>query len=323
MSVSERGPHEPIGSNFTPHEAPPKLNQAQIQESLQNSSPRLDLQLNDDLFDKSKTRRLFANLTFTLEDVANNPNLATWKLDQDSWKNLQVRPEGAGPSEPRRGDLSKAVILSMKVMRAQSELPFAAGVLISGVSGNAYSKKTRAPYFMAAKENFRSTDGVLIHQIKNSGISAADIVYGNATEANLNKMYTPFSDDASKSLVLAGTILSRTVVHPHNLRQFGVRDPENYQTAHMVQNDKEFYCVDTVWVRDSIKAILEEAAGRTYPTTNLFQFSVGVQHVDGIPWSEISSFVPHIDEEDYIYQMKQPRHISVELEMTYLPELSH
>lgn len=319
MSLRTKGPHEPVGKDFAPHEAVPQLNEQQVQQTLQSNRLTPKLEFVDNLSENAKTRRLFVTHEFTIEGAAKNPTSTVWRIDQDSYEMLQVRPDGSTPSEPRVGNLSKAVILELKVLEAHSDVPFPLAVMISGIKGNAYSKKLRSPFFMGAHANSIYPEGKVIHQIPKTGISVEDIVYGNITEESLSRLYSPLRDNPEMSAVRADTILSRTITHPSNLKELGI-NPRDYNKFEI--EGVQYYNLNTWMVKEAVSALLGAAKDMSFPTTNLFQFEVGVQHSNGVAWSQIKDKIPHVDQADYLYQLKKPRTVTLELEMTYVPELT-
>jgi len=318
-SLTKRGPHTMLGTQFTPHEAP-VISQSQADKAMAESPKHPQVRLVGQLSQNSKKRRIFVNLDFTLEEAMVKPTVAVWKIDQDSWNILQTRPEGASASDPRTGNLAKSVILEMKVLQAKSDLPFATAVSISGIKGNAYSKKVRAPLFLGKRADSVYPEGKIIHKLAKTGISVEDIVYGNITEDSLNKLYTPFNDNPSMSIVVRNTILSQTIMDPQNLEEFKIKRDQKMPT--LEYNGVSTYVVPTCMVEASKDALLEAAAGMSYPTTNLFQLEVALAHAEGVSWQNIAAAVPYIDDEDYAYQMKLPRSVAIELELDYVPELS-
>lgn len=113
--------------------------------------------------------KLFFNRTCSLNEMQRTPDLQRWRVDPGA-EHIFQRIAGLHPEtrEPKReGDLSKGMILNMRLVRVDSNFPVDLGVNITDVHGIVGDGKGNTYAFIAPKNKSREPANEVIYVPKN------------------------------------------------------------------------------------------------------------------------------------------------------------
>lgn len=112
------------------------------------------------------TRHYIMQWDNSLASLAANPSEATWSpvdgCHQDLFGSTTRYAPNAPKAEERKGDLSQAILIGMKVKKIESNFPCQLGLKIEGCKGNYYTcNNDRYAYLIGANEKSHNLESVV------------------------------------------------------------------------------------------------------------------------------------------------------------------
>jgi len=230
-------------------------------------------------FDPSKviTRKFLASHSNTLSRMHAHPEEAMCKMMvNDVWQSKTRYAPDCTPSAHRQGDVSRVMLLGVKVKKVHSTFPCELGVSLTGVKGNVYtSTGDRFAYTVAPNEARYDADEVIM-ATDTAASSEFMRMYPTTTQANLrtNGIMTVPGEDfvyVSKDHPLVPLVQA-------NAEQLQV----DLQSAPLM--DGRFYKMATPLVERCLDEIDTNVLSKL-PVVNLNNFGVKIQRLHGLPWN--------------------------------------
>lgn len=111
----------------------------------------------------SITRHFVANFSGSLSELADSPSLGSWRPTDASIFQSRTRwGPNATKSDERKGNLSQAILIGMKIKKAESTFPCDLGLTITGAKGNFYTGDgKRYAYITGSNEKSHHLDKVV------------------------------------------------------------------------------------------------------------------------------------------------------------------
>lgn len=265
-------------------------------------------------FDPSKviTRKFLVSHSNTLNRLQTHPEEAMCKMMVNNiWQSkTRYKPE-CTPSSHRQGDLSRVMLLGVKVKKVHSTFPCELGVTLTGVRGNYYtSTGDRFAYTCAPNETRYDADEVIM-ATDTSTSSEFMRMYPNTTQANLRTkgiMTVPGEDFVyvSKDHPLVPLVQA-------NAEQLQV----DLESAPLM--DGRFYKMATPLVERCLDEIDTNVLSKL-PVQNLNNFGVKIQRMHGLPWNATAEVCDGILDKATQKMMMEKirRRVGITLEMSYV-----
>lgn len=278
-----------------------------INPSLVNSTIKLSEHL------KPITRKYLISFESSLNDLAAEPDRATWTPDNGSHHIFQSRTRysseaGAQRMDTPQGNLKNVLLIGMKIKKVHSNFPCELGVKVSGAKGNYYlANGERYAYTMFPGENNGNLDEIVV----------TTNPYVNSEYLRAFPGFT--GDKLSNNIIDVPGENFKYVDCQHPIIEMLKENSETLQLDISPDDlvDERFYKVSSSVVDGCIDRLKNELQ-ENLPLIDLSKFNVSIQRPYETSWDDVNGPCDNVSNEqkrDAI--MNASRRCSFVLEMTY------
>jgi len=261
----------------------------------------------------TKTRRIFIEGHYSLQQLAENPQLAIVSL-----KNPEQTFRYAGRhGGDREGSLDSAYILGAHAILVSNTGKVSLGVKISDVKGNTYpaSSSQRFPLIIPAQTSTLKLD-LKVHHYDHRLIDFTRLSrYGNMTLESVKRSFHP-SMHADYMFVLSNSPIVDLINRNSEELRMNLADSHRIELG---ENSIPYYVIQTALVNDLV-AMLETHVFNKMNYAKLSEFSLKIERADNRDWNDVTGLPvmnPHETDESRVY-LNELNHWSVWLELDYV-----
>lgn len=256
------------------------------------------------------TRHFTANFAGSLSDLADSPSLATWRpTDASIFKSRTRYAPNAAKSTVRKGNLKQAILVGMRLQRAESTFPCSLGLTIKGAKGNFYTGDGKQySYITGANEKSHALNKVVA--TTNPYINSDYLrLFPGMTKDNLRT--NGILEVPGENYVLVDQ--QHPIVEMMNENQ----DVLNVDIGRAKLIDEKWYKVSKNVSDRCLKELGEELDGNL-PIIDLSDFHVSIDRLHGAQWDSEAEVCDNITSSDIRAKcMDSTRRANYVIEMSY------
>lgn len=256
------------------------------------------------------TRHFTANFVGSLSELADSPSLATWRpTDTSIFKSKTRYAPNATKSSERKGNLKQAILIGMKLQRAESTFPCSLGVSIKGAKGNFYTGDGKQySYITGSNEKSHALNKVVA--TTNPYINSEYLrLYPGMTKDNLRS--NGILDVPGENYVLVDQ--QHPIVEMMNENQ----EVLNVDIGKAKLIDDKWYKVAKTVTDRCLKELGDELDGNL-PIIDLSDFHVQIDRLHGAAWDSEAEVCDNISSGDIRAKcMDSTRRANFVIEMSY------
>jgi len=265
---------------FTPEQVAMLLAQA---VNVESGNPDAHLKTND--FDGHTNRRYFVTLRGSLRDLQRGDAEATWHADTGC-EHIYQRIAGVHEETKETvfdGDVTKGVIMDMKLETLSSNFPVDIGAIITGVHGKTFTRNGKNYAFIAEAGKVYEPTYSIFDPVSPVTRAALD-QYNDTAMADLDRNITPLLTDGHKLVNNQCPIATMLRMNAH---------PQALNITHFDHQEGQ-----PGWLR--IKAPLVDRCVATYkaqcniPWIDFSKFRVDFERVGAETWDEPIGVIDNI-----------------------------
>lgn len=227
-------------------------------------------------------RRFTLSWDFSLNEAAANPDVTFTKIDKADWPSFQRKPIGSKHSptqdQKRQGDLAGVIFKRITVDQVHTSSPALLAITMDGIKGNAYGIGTgiRSPFFINPESNAYNV-GKVIHELDESLMKMADLRYTKMSREYLDAQATALPGNPNMTSVPVQSDITEVLRHQkHPLIPKLSEIPVFADGTHFV--------LSTKLVEKCKDILLEKRGNVSLPTTNVYDWKVGLVKANGQKW---------------------------------------
>jgi hypothetical protein len=255
-------------------------------------------------------RRYLLEFRFSMQEAAENPAAAEWRVDSSIFSSFQRRHHESAPgTEKRHGDLSKVIIIGAAVTEVRSDVQTSIVAKFDSIRGNAYTRGQRTPLwitpgtqriFEVPQVIFMPDDSVHSLTVKQySALNIEDVMADIIPVGKTNYMYTPIDSPIT------------LVVH-HNEHKLGFTlDECPVVDGQYFKFHKDIVC--------RCRETLEQRVFNCLPFCDLSTWGVKLERADGLCWDNPTNVACMAEDgEIAAYFMQKKNYVAIGLALTYV-----
>ena len=258
------------------------------------------------------TRRIHVEFDNTHAGLAQNAQQATYTvLDHDIWRTTR-KTLNSTPTAERQGDISRVMLLGVKVKKVHSTFPCQLGVTMTGVKGNFYTCDGDRFAYMVAPNETRYDANDVIMATDTAASTEFMRLYPETTRANLRTKGI-IKVDAKDEF--------RYVAQDHPIVEVMAANQEELQVnladARLV--DGRFLKVATPVVERCLTEIEDNVLAKL-PVVDFGNFGVKIQRLYGQEWTDKAEVCDGITDPHLQKAMMEQvqRRLGLTLEVSYM-----
>lgn len=264
----------------TPGMAAPEVNNVACNTEDMNSEKvaqmavKVDAKLLGSIANDVKTRRFAESLGFSLFEAGHDSSCVKAKVgDGNIFRMRKLDPSGRG----RGGQLSTGILVGARLLEVHSDCDVALIAKVAGIRGNTYGirsgKRGAFHVFPNTSKNY-GKEGITIHRITELLDVRNLDRYGHLTLAAVKKTIMSFPSEIFSFVEVTSPIMDIIHANQSKLRL-------DFTTFDTIQ--KKFYVVNNDVIQVCLEFLEREFFNRM-PFTDLNNFSVEFERLDGKPW---------------------------------------
>jgi hypothetical protein len=229
-----------------------------------------------------KKRRFTFTWDFSLNEAAADPSVTIKKIQKFDWPSFQMKPVGTKHApvhdQKRQGALDGLIWKSLTVKQVQTSSVEPLAIVIDGIKGNNYGigSGIRTPFVINPESNAYGINEV-IHELDESLMKMADLRYTKMSEDYLAAQAVPLPGNPNMCSVPVDSDLTDVLRQQKNPLIPSLKEIPVFA-------DGTHYVLHTKLAQKCINMLLEKRGNVSLPTTNVYDWKIGVVKANGEKW---------------------------------------